>query len=135
MLVHGCHVVEHRELLDRLLGLEGASQSPARPFEVGQRQEVLAHRIDTTAARGDEAGQHVEERRLAGAVGADEATRPFRELNGHLIQRDDTAEVDRQLLDVDHASTPFFSAARVFWMRLKSRPKPNSDNANRVQNW
>ena len=38
------HVVEHRQLLDRLLGLEGPAHPPAGPAEVSDRQQVVAER-------------------------------------------------------------------------------------------
>src|SRR4029079_12058429 len=112
-----------------------APDTPPRPLEVGHRQQVLTHRLHPTRSRPDKAGQDGEERRLGGATRADQAARAFRELHGHLVEGHDAAEVNRQLDDVDHAWMPFFSAARVLWIRLTSRPKPKSERANRVQNW
>ena len=78
VLVDEAHVVEHRQLGDRLLGLERPAQPPARPPEVGHRQQVVAERRDGPAGRPDEPAEHVEERRLAGAVRPDQPARAAR---------------------------------------------------------
>ena len=79
VLVARQHVVVHRQRLDRLLGLERSPQTPAGPCVVGHRQQVVAERGDASRRRAHESGQHVEERRLAGAVRTDQAARPARE--------------------------------------------------------
>ena len=75
VLVDHRHVVEDRQLLDRHLGLERPPQPPARAAEVGHLQQVLAEGGDRAGRRLDEAAEHVEERRLAGAVWADQPAR------------------------------------------------------------
>ena len=95
VLVHEQHVLVHREVGDGLLGLERPAQAPPRPLEVGDREEVVAERDDPSGERPDEPAEDVEERRLAGAVGADQAARAAGERDRHPIDRDDAAEADR----------------------------------------
>ena len=66
------------QVRDRLLGLERAPHSPARPPEVGHREQVVAERAHDAFDRPDEPAEHVEERRLAGAVRPDEPARARR---------------------------------------------------------
>ena len=88
MLVDDRHVVVHRQRLDRLLGLERATEAPPRTPEVGHPEEVLTERLDRTGRRLDEAAQHVEERRLAGAVRPDQPARAARERHAHVVERE-----------------------------------------------
>ena len=122
VLVHQRDVVEDRQLLDRLLGLERPPQPPSRPPEVGHAEQVLAERADAPCGRADEAAQHVEERRLAGAVRADQAARPGREHDGHPVERRDAAEADGEILDLDHAIAPPAPAAAAHGPP-RSRPR------------
>ena len=81
VLVDHRDVVEDRELLDRLLGLERAPQPPPRAAEVRHRQQVLAEGARRVpAGRLDESAEHVEERRLAGPVGPDQPARALSNL-------------------------------------------------------
>ena len=73
VLVHEEHVLVHGEVGDRLLGLERSAQPPPRPLEVGDRQEIVTEREHPAGVRPHEPAEDVEERRLAGAVGPDQA--------------------------------------------------------------
>ena len=73
VLVHEPDVVEDGEILDRLLHLEGAPKAPAGTAVVGHGEQILTEGVDRARRRLDEARQDVEEGRLAGAVGADQA--------------------------------------------------------------
>jgi hypothetical protein len=116
VLVDHRHVVVDRELLDRLLGLEGPAQAPAGAPVVGHRQKVLVVGAYRSGDRPHEAAQHVEERRLAGAVGADEPAGPAGELDAHAVDRGHAAEADGQAVDRDH-----LAASRAGVARLTSR--------------
>ena len=55
------------------------------------------------STRADEAGDRVDERCLAGAVGPDQADElALTDLEADLAQRVDTMEIDRQALDCQH---------------------------------
>ena len=54
------------------------------------------------AAGLDEAAEDVEERRLAGAVRADQAARPAGEDEAHVVDRRDAREAHGEALDLDH---------------------------------
>ena len=112
VLVHHGDVVEHRQARDRLLLLERAPKPPAGATEVGHLEEVLPEGADRPGGGLDEPAQHVEEGRLAGPVGADQAARPARERHGHVVDRRHAAEANGQTLDLDHAAGPSASARR-----------------------
>src|SRR5262249_52866557 len=103
VLVDHRDVVEDRELLDRLLGLERAPEAPAGAAVVDQLQQVLAERPDRAFRGLHEAGQDVEERRLSGAVRADPPTGAARERDAHVVDRGDPGEAHREAFDLDHA--------------------------------
>ena len=107
VLVDHRHVVEHGELLDRLLRLEGAPQAPAGPPVVDHLEQILSEGADRAGRRLDEAGEDVEERRLPGAVRADQAARALRERDAHVVDGRDAGEADREPFDLDHAAAPF----------------------------
>ena len=113
VLVDHRHVVEHGELLDRLLRLEGAPQAPAGPPVVDHLEQILSEGADRARRRLDEAGEDVEERRLPGAVRADQAARALRERHAHVVDGRDAGEADREPFDLDHAPrTPSVTAWR-----------------------
>ena len=97
-------VVEHRQLLDRLLRLERAPQAPAGAPVVDHLEQVLAERADRARGGLDEAAEDVEERRLAGAVRADQAARAAREDDAHVVDRRHAGEADGEPFDLDHAA-------------------------------
>ena len=86
-----------------MLGLERPPQPPARPPVVGHLEQVLAEGGDDAGRRLDESAQDVEERRLAGAVRADQPARAAREDDAHVVDRGDAREADGQAADLDHA--------------------------------
>ena len=98
---HG-DVLEHRERLDRLLGLERAPEPPAGAAEVDHLEQVLAEGADRSRGGLDEAAEDVEERRLAGAVRPDQAAGAAREGDGHVVDRGHPREADGEVLDLDH---------------------------------
>ena len=88
------HAAEEREIL------EGAADAERRHAMTRLLQELVAVESDAAGFRLIEAAEAIEQRRLAGAVRADEAANlPAPDLEGHFVQRDDAAEADRQLAD------------------------------------
>jgi hypothetical protein len=67
------HVVDDRQLAEDRWFLRQVTEAPARARVHGQRGDVLAVELDATAVAGNEADDHVERRRLSGAVRAEEA--------------------------------------------------------------
>src|SRR3954469_18958070 len=112
---HG-HVVEDGEPLDRLLGLERAPQAPAGTPEVRHAQQVVAEHMDLDGGRLHEAAHHVEERGLAGAVGADQPAGARVERDRHGVERLHAAEAHGQVGDLDHGAS-----SRAAWLRWNGR--------------
>ena len=82
------HVVEHGQQAERLGQLEGADQAHARHLVGGHAATAsVPSKLHVAAVRLVEAGEQVEQRRLAGTVRAD--------------QRGDRAARDLEVLDVD----------------------------------
>jgi hypothetical protein len=104
----GCrehHVVDHGHRRERLRDLEGAHH-PSPGDLVGVLTENLlpveAHRAAVSSV---EARQHVEERGLAGTVGADQGRDPTRlDRQGRAIDRANPAEALDHVLDVEQGS-------------------------------
>ena len=101
VLIDQRDVIEHRQLLDRLLGLERPPHPPPRAAEMDDRQQVFAERAYCPPGRPDETAQDVEERRLAGTVGADQPAGTVLEGQTHAIERGDAAEADSQAVNFD----------------------------------
>ena len=87
---------------DHLLLLEGPAQAPPRAGVRREAEQRLAVRVDAALGRLHEAAEHVEEGRLAGAVGTDEAAHPGRQLERDAVERPDAAERDGQGAHVKH---------------------------------
>ena len=102
VLVDHRDVVEDRELLDRLLGLERPPEAPARASEVDHLEEVLPERLDRAGGRLHEPREHVEERRLPRTVRTDEAARAAGKGHAHVVDRRDAGEANGEVLDLDH---------------------------------
>ena len=123
VLVRERHVAGDRELLDRLLGLERAPQAPARAAVVGHaRAGRRRRRCTDPLGRLDEAAQHVEERRLARAVGTDQPAGARLEGQRHAVERRDAAEAHGQVADLDHDAVSLAGRPRPKRRRIR-RPR------------
>jgi hypothetical protein len=69
------HVFEHRHAVERLRNLMGAHDAQPAALRRRQAGDVGAVEMDRAHRRRMGAGKHAEQRRLAGAVGADDADR------------------------------------------------------------
>jgi hypothetical protein len=78
------HVLEHGHARERPRDLERPGEPEAADGVGREAHDRAAVEADIAAVRGQEPGEQVEDRRLAGAVGADEAE--------HLAQRDREVE-------------------------------------------
>src|SRR5690348_8351339 len=88
----------------------------------GQFRDVAAFKDDMAGARDEPAGNHVEERRLAGAIGADETgDKAAMYLEADIIDGDKAAEMHRYAIEGDHRS--FFCE-----LTSSSRRKPGPMN-------
>jgi hypothetical protein len=99
----GEEVLAHRRALHQADVLEGAADPQRGPLVHRQGGDVLA--LEQHAARGRlvEAGDHVERRRLAGAVRADDADDlPLAELDADVARRLDAAEADGEAPGLKH---------------------------------
>ncbi len=66
------HVVQHRQAAEQLVDLEGARDAALDPLRLRQRRQVLALEQHRAARGRQDAGEQVDERRLAGAVRPDQ---------------------------------------------------------------
>jgi len=100
-------VVERGERPEDLGVLERARHATAGDLVRRQSQQVDAVEGGAAGGRAIEAGQHVEDGRLPGAVGADqrEDLAP-RRVEAHAAERGEPAEGDGEILDAEqrHAS-------------------------------
>src|ERR1700719_502185 len=96
-------VVEQRQLAERARDLERARQ-PAPAHDMRRlARDLGAGEDDRAAARPQRAGDQVEDRALARAVGADEPEDlALPHLARHLVDRHEAAEALRQSLDREH---------------------------------
>jgi hypothetical protein len=101
------HVLEHSHLREQLDQLERA-RDPAAMHPVGaEPRDVLALEPDVAAGRAKDPGDAVEQRGLAGSVGADHPEKIARlHAQAHPAQRGKAEELLRQLVDFEerHAS-------------------------------
>ena len=65
-------VLQHARVLEELDVLEGSRDSEAGDFRGREAKQVLAREAQVALLRLVDAGDHIEERRLAGTVGADD---------------------------------------------------------------
>ena len=94
------HVVEHAEGVEQLHLLERPAEAGPRPRRGGQPGHVPAAQPDLARTRCHQARARVEDGGLARAVGADEPGDPARRRGeGQAVDRDETAEPDRQPID------------------------------------
>ena len=68
-------VLERRHAAERLWNLVRAHQPEPAALRGRARRDVGAVEVDAAGSRRERPGQHAEQRRLAGAVGADDADR------------------------------------------------------------
>src|SRR5262249_28740085 len=115
------HVVEHGDLRKDVRDLECLREAQAIDALGGQPRDVLAAEAHHAAARGEQAGHDIEQRGLAGAVGADDREDlPGLDGEADARQRGERAEAFRDVVDLeDHAA-----ARRA--RREKSWRRPNS---------
>ena len=96
-------VVEHGHAAEQGDVLEGACQPQFRPFGRMQFADVLTLEVDGAFLGLVEAGDGVEQRRLARAVGADDGRhRPRLHPEAHVGQRVDPPEGQRDVLQCEN---------------------------------
>src|SRR5207247_5352515 len=83
--------------------LEGATEAVRRPPVGTPAGDVDAAEEDAAGVRRQQSGDQVEDRRLAGAVGADEPEDLMGgEGKGHVVDRGDAAEAAGEPADLEH---------------------------------
>jgi hypothetical protein len=122
-------VLQHRQAREEIRALEGARDPAARDVVRGQPGERSAVEHDAARARRQVAGDEVEDRRLAGAVGPDErAALARRHLERHAVDGAERAEIAGEALDGQqaHARSP---------MRPRSAPTipPGAKSTNTMK--
>jgi hypothetical protein len=97
------HVLEQGEPLERPRDLEGAADAAIDDAMRGQSRNLAALEHDRARRRGERAGEHVEDRALARAVGADQAEYlALIDLERHVGDGRETAETLVQPFDRQH---------------------------------
>src|SRR5205085_1482770 len=90
-------VVEDRQRQAEPRSLEGARDADPVDLLRGKVDDRRAFESDLAAAGGKDSGEHVEERRLAGAVGPDQTEhRPALDVEVEAVERDQPSESARQ---------------------------------------
>src|SRR5260221_3345713 len=113
-------IVEQRQLAERARYLEGARYAAAADDMRGLPRDLGPGKDDRAAARLERAGDQVEDRALARAVGADETEDlALPHLERHLVDRQEAAEALRQGLDREHL---FFRRGRKATMSARASP-------------
>jgi hypothetical protein len=98
-------VVEHGEVLEQLDVLEGAGHAGAGDAVGLEPDEVAAGEADGALLGPVQARQAVEQRRLAGAVGADDGQQLVRaDLERHRPQGPEAGEAQVQVVDLEQRS-------------------------------
>ncbi len=110
-------VLAHGEAHEQLELLERAGETEARPLRRRRAGDLLAAEEDVALLRAQQPGEHVEQRGLAGAVGADEA--------------DDARRRDRQA-DVAHRDQPAEAHGHVARLDRRASRLPPASAAGSV---
>ena len=112
VLAHG-QVVPQRELLRHV--------AEARAQALRVPRHLVAEHLDGAGARLEQAAQHADRRRLAGAVGAEEAVDPRpRDVEVDAVDRGDVTEATRQVARGDGAGRPRPGRARGASWRVRA---------------
>jgi hypothetical protein len=132
-------VVEHRHVREQRQVLEGAADAEAGAVVDRGAPERLAHVDELAAARPIAAGDAVEHRGLAGAVGADDGKNlPALDMKTDVGQRLHAAETDR---DVRHLQDALASSGGRRHGNPPSSPRPAhrcrspADHCRHIRKW
>ena len=98
----GLDIFHCRQFVDDELLLKRAAQPHAHPAARRQAEQRGVVEQNRAFDRRDEAGKHVEQRRLARAVGADQPANRRGEFGVKLVERLDAAKAHAQPVDLDH---------------------------------
>ena len=123
---------ERCQRVEQLRDLKSAHQSTARSLMRRQRRDVFAFEVDAAARRGQHAGQQIDERGLAGAVGSDQRMPcAAGELERNVLRRGNSAEVlvQRMRRQDDVAHRRATTRCRSF----ATRSRPASISATRTR--
>ena len=100
-------VVHHREVRKQRHVLEGAADADLGDPVRRPRQDARAFHQDVAGRRLIEPREAVEERGLAGAVGADQSEDlALVHVKGHAVERDDAAEHDADVANREQGRCP-----------------------------
>jgi hypothetical protein len=100
-------VVEDRQVVEQAEPLEGASDAQAGQLVRPEPVQLLVAPGQRAGVGYDEAARDVEQRGLAGAVGADDADHPVREgRQRDAVEGGDAAEGDGDVAHCEHGRRP-----------------------------
>ena len=134
--------LDGREIGEELVDLKSAREPLSHSIARGERSDVLAPEPHRAFARLDDAGEEVDQRRLAGAIGTDQRlSRARRKFQRDVVGGDEAAEPARQAARLEnggaHATPPSFDAfgkivrtAREMSAATRSRPISTSATSN-----
>ena len=92
-------ILQHGRVLEQLDVLKGPRDAPPGDLVRRHPRDVLVAEDEPAMARLVDPAHQVEDRRLAGAVGADDREHLARlDLEAHILQRLDASEVDAEAL-------------------------------------
>jgi hypothetical protein len=111
-------ILQHGGVLEQLDVLEGARDAPPGDLVRRHARDVLAGEDQPAAGRIVDARDEVEDRRLAGAVGADDREHlPLLDGEAHPVEGLDAAEVDLEVLGREERHRRRSERMYAFWRR------------------
>ena len=123
-------VFQHREPAEQLVDLEGAREAAPRAFGLTHVCDVLAVENHAARVRLERAGDQVHQRRLAGAVGADERVpRAALERQIDIARHRQRAESPVQSLDLQRSAHDFFLSEKYLPMFSNTPSTPRGVNS------
>ena len=123
-------VFEHRQPAEQLVDLEGAREPAPCPIGLAQRGDVVAVEDHAARMRAERAGDQVHQRRLAGAVGADERVpRSALERQIDIARHRQRAESPVQSLDLQRGAHDFFLSEKYLPMFSNTPSTPRGVNS------
>src|ERR1044072_3721194 len=128
-------VFEHRETTEQLVDVEGARQAAPRALRLTHIRDVIAIEKDAAGVGLERAGDQVHQRRLAGAVRANQRVpRAALEREVYIARHRQRAEGAVQPLDLQGGAHDFFLSEKYLPMLSNTPNTPRGANSTASTN-